>query len=152
MVQFNTIHAVLQWHVHHRSGQGWGLLKFINFFVEEIFNLTKVPVTLFQITFIFDRCRHRYIAASVKYECDIRQATTVLIILENLKNNGTEEIDLVTPTLKLKTCPIVTLEITNEVIYRVSAVHLLNSLHAKFFRGNINIYLHFMSFLHTEMP
>ena len=28
----------------------------------------------------------------------------------------------------------------------------LNSLHAKLFRGNINMYLHFMSFLHTDMP
>ena len=27
----------------------------------------------------------------------------------------------------------------------------LNFLRAKFFRGNINIYLHFMSFLHTDM-
>ena len=27
-----------------------------------------------------------------------------------------------------------------------------NSLCAKFFRGNINMYLHFMSFLHTDMP
>ena len=29
-------------------------------------------------------------------------------------------------------------------------VKSLNPLHAKFFRGNINIYLHFMSFLHTN--
>ena len=28
--------------------------------------------------------------------------------------------------------------------------HLLNPLRAKFFRGNINIYLHLMSFLHTN--
>ena len=28
----------------------------------------------------------------------------------------------------------------------------INSLCAKFFRGNINMYLHFMSFLHTEIP
>ena len=28
----------------------------------------------------------------------------------------------------------------------------LNSLRAKFLRGNINMYLHFMSFLHTDMP
>ena len=27
----------------------------------------------------------------------------------------------------------------------------LNPLHAKFFRGNINIYLHFMSFIHIDM-
>ena len=27
----------------------------------------------------------------------------------------------------------------------------LNSLHAKFFRGNKNIYLYFMSFLHIDM-
>ena len=27
----------------------------------------------------------------------------------------------------------------------------LNSLHAKFFRGNINMYLHFMSLLHIDM-
>ena len=26
-----------------------------------------------------------------------------------------------------------------------------NPLHAKFFRGNINIYLHFVSFLHIDM-
>ena len=29
---------------------------------------------------------------------------------------------------------------------------LVNSVRATFFRGNINMYLHFMSFLHTEMP
>ena len=28
--------------------------------------------------------------------------------------------------------------------------HILNPLHAKFFRENINIYLHFMSFLHID--
>ena len=27
---------------------------------------------------------------------------------------------------------------------------LLNRLHAKFYRGNINIYLHFVSFLHID--
>ena len=26
----------------------------------------------------------------------------------------------------------------------------INPLHAKFFRGNINIYLHFVSFLHID--
>ena len=30
-------------------------------------------------------------------------------------------------------------------------VLLLNPLRAKFFRGNINIYLHFVSFLHIDM-
>ena len=29
-------------------------------------------------------------------------------------------------------------------------VFVFNSLRAKFFRGNINMYLHFMSFLHTN--
>ena len=28
----------------------------------------------------------------------------------------------------------------------------LTSLQAKFFRGNINMYLHFMPFFHTDMP
>ena len=28
----------------------------------------------------------------------------------------------------------------------------INPLRAKFFRGNINIYLHFVSFLHINMP
>ena len=28
--------------------------------------------------------------------------------------------------------------------------HTVNSLRANFFRGNINIYLHLMSFLHTN--
>ena len=28
---------------------------------------------------------------------------------------------------------------------------VFNPLHAKFFRGNKNIYLHFMSFLHIDM-
>ena len=31
-----------------------------------------------------------------------------------------------------------------------SQIYRLNPLRAKFFRGNINIYLHFMSFLHTN--
>ena len=29
-------------------------------------------------------------------------------------------------------------------------LHLINPLRAKFFRGNINIYLHFVSFLHID--
>ena len=29
---------------------------------------------------------------------------------------------------------------------------LVNSLCANFFRGNMNMYLHFMSFFHTDMP
>ena len=33
--------------------------------------------------------------------------------------------------------------------YKVG-VNTINPLHAKFFRGNINIYLHLMSFLHTN--
>ena len=28
----------------------------------------------------------------------------------------------------------------------------INSLHAKFYKGNMNIYLHFMSLLHIDMP
>ena len=36
---------------------------------------------------------------------------------------------------------------------RLVAIDLhFNPLHAKFFRRNINMYLHFMSFLHTDMP
>ena len=34
----------------------------------------------------------------------------------------------------------------------IGTLPLLNSLRAKFFRGNINMYLHFMSFLHTGIP
>ena len=32
-----------------------------------------------------------------------------------------------------------------------SMILAINPLHAKFFRGNKNIYLHFMSFLHIDM-
>ena len=44
------------------------------------------------------------------------------------------------------------------IILNVSAFEIVfitynkNSLHAKFFRGNIHMYLPFMSFLHTDMP
>ena len=31
-------------------------------------------------------------------------------------------------------------------------IEFINSLRAKLFRGNINKYLHFMPFLHTDMP
>ena len=34
-----------------------------------------------------------------KYECDIQEVSSVLIILNNWENNGTEEIGLATPTL-----------------------------------------------------
>ena len=34
----------------------------------------------------------------------------------------------------------------------VYAPQQLNPLRAKFFSGNINMYLHVMSFLHTDMP
>ena len=36
--------------------------------------------------------------------------------------------------------------------YIIANISGLNSLCAKLFRGNINMYLHFMSFLHTDMP
>ena len=35
--------------------------------------------------------------------------------------------------------------------FDIHATVLLNPLHAKFFGGNINIYLHFMSFLHIDL-
>ena len=39
------------------------------------------------------------------------------------------------------------------IIYRPGThFSFINSLHAKFFRGNINVSLHFMSFLHTDVP
>ena len=40
----------------------------------------------------------------------------------------------------------------NQCKYIKSPPVTLNSLRAKFFRGNINMYLHFKSFLHTDMP
>ena len=41
----------------------------------------------------------------------------------------------------------------SKALYELShASQLINSLRAKLFRGNINMYLHFMSFLHTDMP
>ena len=36
--------------------------------------------------------------------------------------------------------------------YSSFSITKVNSLHAKFFRGNINMYLHFVSFIHTDMP
>ena len=37
------------------------------------------------------------------------------------------------------------------IIHTVADVSLINNLRAKFFRGNINIYLHFVSLLHIDM-
>ena len=49
--------------------------------------------------FIFARCRRSSAAVTpAKYELDIIQVTTVLIIRKNWENNGTEKIGLVTPT------------------------------------------------------
>ena len=44
--------------------------------------------------FIFARC----LATPGKYELDIIQVTTVLIIRKKMENKGTEKIGLVTPT------------------------------------------------------
>ena len=49
--------------------------------------------------FIFARCLRSSAAVTpVKYELDIIQVTTVLIIQKKWENNGTEKIGLVTPT------------------------------------------------------
>ena len=49
--------------------------------------------------FIFARCLCSPAAVIPgKYERDIIRATSVLVILENRDNNGTEKISLVTPT------------------------------------------------------
>ena len=36
-------------------------------------------------------------------------------------------------------------------VAKIATQYIINPLRAKFFRGNINIYLHFMSFLHIDM-
>ena len=45
-------------------------------------------------------------------------------------------------------------EFSGQVVLRqgIKIVEDANSLRAKFFTGNINMYLHFMSFLHIDMP
>ena len=49
--------------------------------------------------FIFARCLRSSAAVTpAKYELDIIQVTTVLIIGKKWENNGTEKIGLVTPT------------------------------------------------------
>ena len=49
--------------------------------------------------FIFARCLRSSAAVTpAKYELDIIQVTTVLIIRKKWENNGTEKIGLVTPT------------------------------------------------------
>ena len=37
-----------------------------------------------------------------------------------------------------------------DILLMIFSIAFLNPLHAKFLRENINIYLHFMSFLHTD--
>ena len=49
--------------------------------------------------FIFARCLRSSAAVTpAKYEPDIVQVTTVLVIRKKWENNGTEKISLVTPT------------------------------------------------------
>ena len=49
--------------------------------------------------FIFARCLRSSAAVTpAKYELDVIQVTTVLIIRKKWENNGTENIGLVTPT------------------------------------------------------
>ena len=51
------------------------------------------------ITFIFDSCHRSWAAVTpVKYKRDIQWLTCVLAMLKNEENNGTGEMDLVTPT------------------------------------------------------
>ena len=55
--------------------------------------------------FIFARCLRSLAAVTpAKYEFDIVQVTTVLIIRKKWENNGTEKIGLVTPTPGLHIC------------------------------------------------
>ena len=67
---------------------------FANFSVSKIFDLAKVTVRFLE--------SHSYLtgvaAAPAKYKRDIQQLTFVLTITENVENNGTERIGLVTPT------------------------------------------------------
>ena len=54
--------------------------------------------------FIFARClRSSATVTPAKYELDIIQVNTVLIIRKKWENNGTEKIGLVTPTPGLST-------------------------------------------------
>ena len=49
--------------------------------------------------YTFARClRSSAVVTPAKYELDIMQVTTVLIIRKNWENNGTEKIGIVTPT------------------------------------------------------
>ena len=58
---------------------------------------------MLSIMFIFVRCLRSSAAVTpVKYQHDIIQVTSVLIILNNWQNNRMEKIDLVTPTPDLK--------------------------------------------------
>ena len=43
---------------------------------------------------------------------------------------------------------------TDKIIYLywISPQGMINRLRASFYRGNINMLLHFMSFLHNDMP
>ena len=53
---------------------------------------------ILSITFIFDRCLCSSAAVTpVKYEGDIHQVTSVLMIMKHCEINGMEEIDLVSP-------------------------------------------------------
>ena len=52
--------------------------------------------------FILARCLRSAAAVTLaKYEIDIIQVTTVLVIRKKWENNGTKKIGLVTPTLDL---------------------------------------------------
>ena len=64
---------------------------FINYSISKIFDLVKVPVK-------FSESHLKDVIAAVKYKRAIQQLTSVLTMLKNLENNGTEEIGLETPT------------------------------------------------------
>ena len=74
--------------------------------------------------FTFTRCLRSSAAVTpAKYELDIIQVAAVLIIRKKWKNNGTEAIGLVTPTLewiRLTYCPRVS-EVTLDVMGKTGA-------------------------------
>ena len=82
-----------------RTGVGVTKAPFVNLSVMGNFLFSKIIVQILSIMFIFARC-HRSSAAvtPAKYELDIIQVTTVLIIQKKWENNGMEKIGLVTPT------------------------------------------------------
>ena len=93
---------------------------------------------------IFVRClRSVTVVTPVKYERDIKQVTSVLVMLKKWENNGTEKIGLVTPPQTTYTNDLVTVATFKQTgrHFRYFQTHLVEHVERFWFKFSLKFHL-----------